>query len=217
MRTRYHRALDTLSRNLSAMCRRNESAIADATRALLTADLDLAERVIDDCTGIGVARAEAEHAAVTLLALEAPVAGELRRVVTAIHLVDDLNRMGALAEHIARIARMRHPGNAVPEAVRPLLADMGAVAGELAARAARVLATADEQAAAELRERDRAMDALHRRLLGTVLAPEWAEGTVAAVDLALLGRYYERFADHAAQVGDRTLYIATGTLAATPE
>jgi phosphate transport system protein len=119
MRTRYHESLDQLAAQLQAMCLRDRTALAAATQALLNADLDLAEQAIDICREIDTMRDDCEHAAVTLLALQAPVAGELRQVVTAIQLVGDLTRMGALAEHIANIARRRHPANAVPESVRP--------------------------------------------------------------------------------------------------
>ncbi|WP_328821009.1 phosphate signaling complex protein PhoU [Nocardia sp. CY41] len=210
VRTRYHDHLEQLADQLRVMCARNREAIAMATEALLGADLELAERTIDYCAETVAMREDTEHAAMTLLALEAPVAGELRRVVTALQLVDDLTRMSALTEHIARAARRRHPADAVPEPVRTLVTHMGETAVDLADAAVGVLTTADPGDAADLDARDDTMDDLHRDLLAAILADEWDNGTAAAVDVTLLGRYYERFADHAVEVGRRTLYMTTG-------
>ncbi|UAK35904.1 phosphate transport system regulatory protein PhoU [Nocardia asteroides] len=210
MRTRYHDHLEQLADQLRVMCVRNREAIAMATDALLGADLELAERTIDYCAETVAMREDTEHAAVTLLALEAPVAGELRQVVTALQLIDDLTRMSTLTEHIARAARRRHPGGAVPAAVRNLMTHMGETAVDLADAAVGVLTTADPVDAADLDARDDTMDELHRDLFAAVLAEGWDNGTTAAVDVTLLGRYYERFADHAVEVGRRTLYMTTG-------
>ncbi|MFD8250359.1 phosphate signaling complex protein PhoU [Nocardia sp. NPDC059691] len=210
MRTRFHDHLEQLADHLRAMCVRNREAIAMATDALLGADLELAERTIDYCAETAAMREDAEHAAVTLLALEAPVAGELRQVVTALQLVDDLTRMSALTEHIADAARRRHPADVVPEPVRDLMTHMGAAAVDLADAAVGVLTTADPGDAADLDARDDTMDDLHRALLAAILAEGWDNGTAAAVDVTLLGRYYERFGDHAVEVGRRTLYMTTG-------
>ncbi|MGK8512725.1 phosphate signaling complex protein PhoU [Nocardia asiatica] len=210
MRTRFHENLDQLADRLQAMCLRNRDAIAAATNALLGADLELSEQAIDICHEIDAMREDCEHTAVSLLALEAPVAGELRRVVTAIQLVGDLVRMATLAEHIANVARRRHPEHAVPEAVRPLVSSMGAAATAMATSAATVLASGDAYDAAQLDGQDDTMDLLHQRLLAAILADDWTGGTPAAVDLTLLGRYYERFADHAVEVGRRTVFMATG-------
>ncbi|WP_280241069.1 phosphate signaling complex protein PhoU [Nocardia abscessus] len=210
MRTRFHENLDQLADRLQAMCLRNRDAIATATSALLGADLELSERAIDTCHEIDAMREDCEHTAVSLLALEAPVAGELRRVVTAIQLVGDLVRMAALAEHIANVARRRHPEHAVPETVRPIVAGMGAAATDMATSAAEVLVSGDPHDAAQLDGQDDTMDHLHQQLLAAILADDWTGGTAAAVDLTLLGRYYERFADHAVEVGRRTVFMATG-------
>ncbi|WP_174187298.1 phosphate signaling complex protein PhoU [Nocardia barduliensis] len=212
MRTRFHENLDQLAERLQAMCLRNRNAIAAATNALLGADLELSEQAIDICHEIDAMREDCEHTAVSLLALEAPVAGELRRVVTAIQLVGDLVRMAALAEHIANVARRRHPEHAVPETVRPLVSSMGAAATAMATGAAAVLTSGDPHDAAQLDAQDDTMDHLHQRLLAAILADDWTGGTAAAVDLTLLGRYYERFADHAVEVGRRTVFMATGHL-----
>ncbi|MET7770520.1 PhoU domain-containing protein [Nocardia sp. NPDC005366] len=210
MRTQFHHNLDHLAGQLQVMCRRDGAAIATATDALLHADVELAEEVLDLCGDLEILREDCESTAVSLLALQAPVAGELRQVVTAIQLTGNLTRMGALTEHIADIARRRHPVHAVPEPVRPIVARMGAAAVAIATSAVEVLGTRDPHDAAALDDQDDVMDRLQHDLLTAVLAEDWTEGAAAAVDLALIGRYYERFADNAVEVGRRTVFMATG-------
>ncbi|MFE3002740.1 phosphate signaling complex protein PhoU [Nocardia sp. NPDC059246] len=210
MRTEYHESLARLATLLVAMSLRDRSAVASATNALLDADIEQAEHAIDVCAEIETMRDRCEQAAVGLLARQAPVAGELRQVVTALQLVGDLARMGTLASHIATVARRRHPGHAVPDSVRPIVASMGTAAVAIVTSAAAVLEFRDPDDAAQLDQQDDVMDELHRDLFTVVLAPDWHDGVTAAVDLALLGRYYERFADHAVQVGRRTIFLATG-------
>ncbi|NUP29474.1 MAG: phosphate transport system regulatory protein PhoU [Nocardia sp.] len=211
MRTRFHEELEQLTGMLEAMCLRDETAIAAATRALLDSDIEEAEQAIDLCAHVEAMGRDAEDAAVLLLALQAPVATELRRVVTALQLSANLARMGGLCAHIAGLVRRRHPEPVMPDPLRDTVARMGAAAVHMAGSAARVLATGDTGAAAALEGHDDVMDQLHRDLLNHLLGPEYTGGTTTAVDLALLGRYYERFADHTVEVGRRTLFLTTGT------
>ncbi|MFI5783832.1 phosphate signaling complex PhoU family protein [Nocardia sp. NPDC051570] len=210
MRTHYRHSLDHLADQLQVMCLSDRAAIATATDALLRADLELAEHAIDRCRQIDTTREDCERAAVRLLALQAPVAGELRQVVTALHVVGDLARMAALTEHIANIARRRHPAHAVPDTLAPLVSRMGEAAVAIATNAADVLGSRDPHDAARLDGQDDTMDRLHHNLLTAVLADDFTGPTTTVVDLTLLGRYYERFADHAVLVGRRTFFIATG-------
>ena len=120
--------------------------------------------------------------------------------------------MGALAVHVAKIVRQRHPEHVLPAEVEGYFAEMGRVAVELAKSAQEVLLTRDPGKAARIREQDDAMDELHRQLFNELMDREWKHGVPAAVDVALLGRFYERFADHAVEVGRRVVFQATGTL-----
>ncbi|WP_327151163.1 phosphate signaling complex protein PhoU [Nocardia sp. NBC_01329] len=210
MRTRFHEELEQLTGMLEQMCLRDETAIAAATRALLHSDIEEAEQAIDLCAHVEAMGRDAEESAVMLLALQAPVASELRRVVTALQLSANLARMGGLCAHIAGLVRRRHPDPVMPDPLRDTVARMGASAVSMAGSAARVLATGDAEAAAALEGHDDVMDQLHRDLLNYLLGSEYTGGTTTAVDLALLGRYYERFADHTVEVGRRTLFMTTG-------
>src|SRR5271157_844654 len=210
MRTAYHEQLDALTGEIAAMCGMAGVAMERATHALLQADLVLAEQVISDHDRVISAGARAEEAAFVLLALQAPVAGDLRAVVTSIQNVADVDRMGALALHVAKIARRRHPQHALPEEVNGYFAEMGRVAVELGNAAQEVLQSRDPEKAARIREEDDAMDDLHRHLFTVLMDREWKHGVASAVDVTLLGRFYERFADHAVEVARRVIFQATG-------
>ena len=212
MRTAYHDQLDQLSEQLGDMCGLAGAAMERATQALLQADLVLAEQVISDHEQIVAMSARAEEAAFVLLALQAPVAGDLRSIVTAIQIVADVDRMGALALHVAKIARRRHPQHALPEEVNGYFAEMGRVAVELGNSAQEVLVTRDPEKAARISEEDDAMDDLHRHLFTVLMDREWKHGVTAAVDVTLLSRFYERFADHAVEIARRVIFQATGNL-----
>jgi phosphate transport system protein len=212
MRTAYHDQLDQLTEQLGDMCGLAGAAMERATQALLQADLVLAEQVIDDHEQIVAMSARAEEAAFVLLALQAPVAGDLRSIVTAIQIVADVDRMGALALHVAKISRRRHPQHALPEEVNGYFAEMGRVAVELGNSAQEVLLTRDPEKAARISEEDDAMDDLHKHLFTVLMDREWKHGVTAAVDVTLLSRFYERFADHAVEIARRVIFQATGNL-----
>jgi phosphate transport system protein len=212
MRTAYHDQLDQLTEQLGDMCGLAGAAMERATQALLQADLVLAEQVIGDHEQIVAMSTRAEEAAFVLLALQAPVAGDLRSIVTAIQIVADVDRMGALALHVAKIARRRHPQHVLPEEVNGYFAEMGRVAVELGNSAQEVLVTRDPEKAARISEEDDAMDDLHRHLFTVLMDREWKYGVTAAVDVTLLSRFYERFADHAVEIARRVIFQATGNL-----
>lgn len=210
MRTGFHQQLDTLTDQLADMCAMAAEAISQASEALLEADLTTAESVIARHRSIVALEAHVEETAFALLALQAPVATDLRSIVSALRIAADARRMVELAVHIAKIARRRHPYPAVSAEVRPYVAAMGEAAGALALGARQVLVSQDPRGAARIRHDDDAMDELHRRLLATLMDPAWTQGVAAAVDATLLGRFYERFADHAVQIARRVIFQATG-------
>ena len=212
MRTAYHEQLDALIHQLAEMCRMAGIAMERATQSLLQADLVLAEQVIGDHEQISVTSARAEEAAFVLLALQAPVAGDLRSIVSSIQIVADVERMGALALHVAKIARRRHPQHALPEEVNGYFAEMGRIAVDLADSARDVLISRDPERARRIREDDDAMDDLHRHLFSVMMDRDWKHGVAAAVDVTLLGRFYERFADHAVEISRRVIFQITGKM-----
>jgi phosphate transport system protein len=212
MRTAYHEHLSDLAEQLSRLCGVSGDEMERATRTLLQADLASAEQVISDYDKIAAMGTRAEESAITLLALQQPVAGELRSIISWIQVIADVDRMTALAVHVAKIVRQRHPDHVLPAEVEGYFAEMGRVAVELAHSAQEVLLTRDPGKATRIREQDDAMDELHRQLFNELMDREWKHGVPAAVDVALLGRFYERFADHAVEIGRRVVFQSTGTL-----
>ncbi len=187
------------------------TAMGRATVALLGSNLEAAREVAALDTRLDAARRAVEDQTYELLALQQPVAGDLRGLVSAIRIGGDIDRMGSLAHHVAKIAARRHPVCAVPDELLPLFGRMAEVAGRMAAGAGAVLAANDAEDAARLDVDDDAMDGLRRALFGELLEG-WPHGVEAAIDAVLLGRYYERFADHAVSIAGTVVYLVTGTL-----
>jgi phosphate transport system protein len=210
MREAFHDQLDSVFDDLAGICRSVETAIRLATQALLTGDAEIAEQVISADADIDQAKIKVEDTAFQLLSLQQPVAGDLRVVVSALRMVSELERMGDLSVHVAKIARLRVPELAVPDEARPTLERMGEVAVDMVARVSQIITGRDVEAAIELGRADEVMDQLRRRSFTELLSDNWAHGVEAAVDLALLGRYYERIADHAVSVANRIVYVVTG-------
>ena len=181
-----------------------------ATQALLQADLVLAEQIITDYDGMVQRSKEIEEQAITLLALQAPVAGDLRAVTSAVKNIADIDRMGALALHVAKLTRRRHPDETLPEEVNGYFTEMGRIAVDMGSTVKQVVLSGDANRAAQLADDDDDMDNIHRHLFTLLMDREWKHGVAAAVDVTLLGRYYERFADHAVEIGRRVIFQATG-------
>lgn len=212
MRESFQDELDQMGHHLVAMSNLAGSAMARATTALLDADIKLAENVIEGDEAIDAIRREVESHAFELLARQQPVATDLRIVVTALQMAMDLERMGDLAAHIAKVARMRYPQQVIPQAIRPIILDMAIIAERVVTKAGSAIATRDVERAHELETDDDGMDKLHRQLFRELLDPDWSDGIEAAIDVTLLGRYYERFSDHAVAVARRVIYIVTGEM-----
>ena len=212
MRDAYQDQLDELATSLADMCEEVAEALAKATRALLESDLHLAEEVITEDIRVDELRDRAEEQAFALLALQAPVATDLRTVVSAIHGAGDIERMGDLALHVAQAARRRHPQPVLPTEVVPYFAEMGRVGCALARKAASVIRSRDLVKAAELESDDDAMDDLHKHMFSVLMDRNWSHGVGPAVDITLLARFYERYADHAVAVARRIVYVVTGRM-----
>lgn len=210
MRTAFHEQLHALTADIAELCGLAGAAMERATQALLQADLVLAEEVIADHAAFTSRIKKTEEAAITLLALQAPVAGDLRLVISSLSNLADVDRMGALALHVAKLTRRRHPSKALPEEVNGYFTEMGRIAVDIGNGVKDVVESGDPDRAAQLDDDDDDMDNLHRHLFSVLMDREWKHGVAAAVDVTLLGRYYERFADHAVEIGRRVIFQATG-------
>jgi phosphate transport system protein len=213
MRDAYFDQLDSIVDDLVAMTHEVQTAVSRSTRALLTANAEVAERVISDDADVDAARERIEERCFELLALQQPVASDLRMLVAALRMVADLERMGDLSVHVAKVARLRVPDVAIPDELVPTIERMAAVAERMVGQAASVIAERDVEGAIALEESDEEMDQLRRSSFRRMLADDWAHGVEPAVDIALLGRYYERIADHAVSLARRVVYLVTGETA----
>lgn len=210
MRSSYHEELDAIIDQLVHMASLVETAMKEASDALLNADLTRAEAVISGDAQLDALHEEMEYRCLSLLALQAPVAGELRMVVSAIRVVFELARMGDLSAHVAKIARLRYPEHAVPADLEPNFRKMADIAVEMISLARITLSENDAKEALRLAKIDSQVDDLRGEHFKVVLSDSWDGSIEDAVDVALLGRYYERFCDHAVAVGRRTIYLVTG-------
>src|SRR5665213_2150670 len=213
MRDAYHDEMDAITDQLVAMTRLVGHAMSVATEALLSSDLAAAESVIDADAAIDALRENVERRTVDLIARQQPVARDLRALTTGLRTAADLERSGDLAAHVAKLARRRFPGCAVPPELQATIRQMGDVAAVVVDKAGDVIVSRDASRAHELEADDDIMDELHKELLLAMLAPDWKYGVDTAIDLALAGRYYERYADHAVSVARQVVYLVTGNTA----
>ena len=213
MREQFQEELDAVSSTLVDMAGLVKTAMQNATTALLTADLALAEKVIADDLIIDEIQHELDAKTINLIARQSPVATDLRTLVTSLRMSADLERMGDLAHHIAKSARMRYPATAVPPELSLTIEEMGRVCVSIIEKVALVLKNRDTDRALEVEKDDDAIDSLHRKIIQTLLDPSWQHGIETAIDMTLLGRSYERCADHAVSIARRVYFLVTGTYA----
>lgn len=216
MRDAYHEELDSIGATLVTLAGLVDTAIVRATKALLESDRALAEEVIAADAVIDDMQHDLDARTINLIARQQPVAGDLRTLVTSLRMSADLERMGDLANHIAKVARMRYPSCAIPVELQMTILEMGRVASSVVNKTALIIRNRDTAGALELERDDDEMDQLHRKLFVALLDPNWPHGIETAIDVTLIGRYYERFADHAVSVARRLYYLVTGEYA-TPQ
>ncbi|MFC8193511.1 phosphate signaling complex protein PhoU [Cellulomonas sp. NPDC057328] len=213
MRDIFDAELKQLGEDLVAMSGRVEQAVTSAGQALLTADLRLAESVIADDLAIDALERDLDERCVRLLAQQQPVATDLRVVVSALRMSASLERMGDLARHVAQVTRLRYPRGAVPEGLEETFTQMQDAAVRVARRTTTLLETRDLALAESIEQDDDLLDALHTDTFTAMLSGEWRRPAQETVDVTLLGRYYERFGDHAVSVARRVVYLVTGDTA----
>ena len=211
MCTEFHTELDRLTAELGGLCALAASTMECATEALVRSDREAAHQC-----GIEVARLGRLHHGVSehafaMLALQAPGAHDLRVVMSAFPIAADALRMGGLAANIAKHQRRRR-ATAVPPIAVEVFAAMGRQAVALTEFARRAIIDGDAVAAQQITDDGEEMDRLHARLFAMVLGEEWEHGPIAAANVMVLGRFYERFADHAVGIARRVVFQASGQL-----
>jgi phosphate transport system protein len=184
--------------------------IEKASKAFNTSDVALADEAIAIADQAGEKALALDELVIRILARQSPVARDLRILVSALRISASLERMGALAGHIAAIARYRFPGSAVPASLKETFEEMGQLDIELARKVTKLLANTDVDFAREIQAQDERVDALHRHVFDVVLADDWKENAMFTVDVTLASRYHERFADHVVDISSKVSYLTTG-------
>ena len=213
IRSVFQDELDSVSQTLFELSVMVSDSMAKATRSLIEKNLPLAEEVITFDEKIDTVQHDLDARIIDIIARQQPVASDLRALVTALRMSADLERMGDLAHHVAKVVRLRHPVSAVPEQLLQLVESMGEAAEKIATKTGVVISTRDTALAAQVEIDDDEMDELHRKLISKLVEPSWPHGIETAIDLTLLGRYYERYADHAVSVSRRVIFLVTGKFA----
>jgi phosphate transport system protein len=204
--------LEQLQLMLDEMSPLVSAAFHRASDALLHDRMRLAEQVIARDSIIDGHRAAIELLAVETMALHQPMATPLRAVVTALRCAQQLERMGDLARHVAEtVTRSGDRRPALPEQARPLFTDYGGRVAAMGDKAVEVLRTRNVVLACELETDDDGVDAAHRSVFEMMFGPDWTAGVRAAVDVALLARFHERYADHCVHLAEHVVYAVTGT------
>jgi phosphate transport system protein len=213
MRDSFHEDLEAITALQLKMAVLVKDAVEKATASLLTSDLALAEKVIEEDAQIDLIHHDLDERVIDLMARQQPVASDLRALVSAIRISADLERMGDLAHHLAKLARMRYPNSAVPAEFTDLIASMGAEASRITEKMTVVIEFRDTTRALEVEKDDDAMDQLQRKLIASLVDPNGKHNVETSIDMAFASRYYERFSDHAVSIARRIYYIATGEFA----
>lgn len=213
MRDMFHEELEGINTSLLGMAALVKIALEQACVAITTADLAIAERVIAGDENIDHTQHDLDARIINLMARQQPVASDLRALVAALRINADLERMGDLAHHVAKLARMRYPNKAVPEILETTINDMCKSSASIMEKMITVIQYRDLTRALEIEQDDDEMDRLHRELIATLLGDNWTHGIETAIDMTLLGRYYERFADHAVSISHQVYFLVTGEYA----
>ncbi|MFC4855744.1 phosphate signaling complex protein PhoU [Actinophytocola glycyrrhizae] len=216
MRETFHSELAELRALLARMCEQAATAMRLATGAMLSADLDAAKGVLAADAAIDEMRDQCEEMAQQMLALQAPVAGDLRLVLSAIYCAERVERMGDLAEHIANTTCRVHPDQVVPTELRDTFDRLGAITSDMSARLVEHVAAPRAGAFAELDAIDQEVDDLHADVLHKITAKDWPHGVPMATTLALVARFYERYADQAVSAAKRVEFVCTGETPTLP-
>ncbi|MCI1901334.1 MAG: phosphate signaling complex protein PhoU [Bifidobacteriaceae bacterium] len=210
MRVLFNEELEQVADDLETMVSDVQASITTAGTALLNSDIEAAQSVIDGDAKIDDLESSIVDQCVQLLAKQNPVATDLRVIVSTIRLASTFERMGDLARHIAESARRAYPQPAVPQQARDLFVKMQKRVEETAAQVVEMLSNRDTKTADEIIAGDDVLDDLHHATFSVATSDTWEGTSQDTINLVLLGRYYERFGDHAVSAARRVVYIVSG-------
>lgn len=210
MRDVFQKELAEIENGLVEISQLVRDAIERAAKAFETSDVALAESVMSDDVQIDMKANALDELAINILARQAPVARDLRVVVSALRISASLERMGDLAAHIAQLARLRFPEQVGPVAVRETILKMGQHDIQIAGRLVELIDTQSDEIAEEIKAADDQIDAFHKSIMDALLAEGLEAQAPQVVDATLASRYHERFADHAVSIAKKIQYLTSG-------
>jgi phosphate transport system protein len=210
MREVFQTQLKEVQDRLVEIARDATRIMEQASKAFVTSDVTLADQALASADAIHEKALSLDESVIKILARQSPVSRDLRILVSALRISASLERMGALAGHIAQIARFRYPGSAIPAALLPTFEEMGKLDIELGKKVVKLLQNTDVDLAKEIQAEDARVDELHRNVFDVVLGDDWKENAMFTVDVTLASRYHERFADHVVDISAKVSYLTTG-------
>ena len=212
MREQFRNEMKNLQDTLEFEAAAAAKAMKRAAQALQEANLTIAQKVIDADRDIDILQRTIGENSISLLARQAPVTSDLRTVIAALRLSSTLERMGDLAGHVAYIARGRYPQTAASGKLHELFVEMSACAADVGEDLYQLLKTQNLEIASQIIANDDVLDELHRLSFEIILDPAIELSRQEIVDAVLLGRYLERFGDHAVKAAYRIRYWITGSM-----
>ena len=210
MRKVFQAELQEVREELADIARLVAEALDRAYECFQNADIELAQEVIAADARIDYKQTSLDEKAIEILALQGPVASDLRMIVGSLRMSASLERMGDLARHLAQLARLRYPDPAAPEPLRRTFDRMAALDREIIADVAELIETRDLALVARIQGANAEVDELHASVFRAVADPSWTASPAQTVDAALVSRYLERFADHGVSVARKVSYLITG-------
>lgn len=210
MREVFQKELHEVQERLHEMAADATRIMENASKAFIGSDVTLADQALASADQMSSKALALDELVIRILARQSPVARDLRILVSALRISASLERMGALAGHVAQIARFRYPGSAIPESLRATFVELGAIDVALGHKIEALLQDPNVDVAKSIQAQDQRVDELHRSVFETVLGDEWKENAMFTVDVTLASRYHERFADHVVDISSKISYLSTG-------
>ncbi|MEY4398451.1 MAG: hypothetical protein RLZ53_1027 [Actinomycetota bacterium] len=210
MREVFQTELKEVQQRLVEMAGDVTRIMENATQAFTKSDVTTADQALASADAVHEKALQLDELAIRILARQSPVSRDLRILVSALRISASLERMGALAGHIAQIARFRYPGSAIPASLLATFEEMGKLDLELGKKVQRLLENTDIDLAKSIQAEDARVDELHRHVFDVVLGDDWKENAMYTVDVTLASRYHERFADHVVDISAKVSYLTTG-------
>ncbi len=187
-----------------------KEALVRAADSFLNSDIEEAEEVISNDQRIDFLQNQLDERCIDILALQGPVASDLRAIVSSLRMSSSLERMGDLARHVAQIARMRFPEKAVPEEVATIFSEMVELDTQIIDSVIKLLETRELSLTEEIYSHKARINNLHREVFKMMNADDWQHSPQVTVDVTLASRYLERFGDHGVSVARKVNYLVTG-------